>query len=264
MIYREMLNTILSELEERKRRLEVELKSAPAGALNIRSQNGRNYYSVRYPKVGNRKKVYRKGISGDKRLVRALVRKKYLEQAVAGVEKDIHLIRKVLKEYVDTNEESVMHGFLERYPELRNCIYGGRQSDREWASDYMPVQGLHDENLKSTSASGAKMRSKGELIIAGRLDYYHIPYRYEDQYRHPDLDRVPDFKIRRPRDGKIIYWEHFGLVNDEGYMENTGLKLTEYEVHEIVPWDNLIITYDQKDGGIDVRIIDAMIQGWLL
>lgn len=259
-----MLNSILRELEERKRRLETELKTAPPGALNIRTQNGKNYYSVRYPKTGNRKKVYRKGISGDKQLIRALVRKKYLEQAIEGTQKDIQIIRKALSGYVDTNEESVMMGYLERYPELRAHIYGGRQSDREWASDYTPAYGLHGENLKSTSANGIKMRSRGEIIIAGRLDYYHIPYRYEDQYKHPDLDRVPDFKIRRPRDGKIIYWEHFGLVNDDEYMKGTGLKLTEYEVNGIVPWDNLIITYDQIDGGIDVRIIDAMIQGWLL
>ena len=68
----------------------------------------------------------------------------------------------------------------------------------------------------------------------------------------------------READNKIFYWEHLGLVADSGYIDNNLLKLREYEQIGITPWNNLIITYDQGDGGIDVKIIDAMIQGYLL
>jgi hypothetical protein len=78
------------------------------------------------------------------------------------------------------------------------------------------------------------------------------------------VDRVPDFMIKRPRDGKIIYWEHFGKTDSGGYLSGNEVKLIEFEGVEIAPWDNLIITYDTKDGGIDAKIIEAMIQGWLL
>lgn len=264
MLYRQMLENIHKEMTERKQLLTRELADSPRGELNIRTQRGKNYFTIRIPKGGNKKKTERIGITGNKPLVMRLVRKRYLEEAIKRLDRNIKVIETAIAKYVESDEQSVMSELIIRYPELRKGLYKDALSDEEWASDYTPAYGLHGENLKSTSANGIKMRSRGEIIIAGRLDYYHIPYRYEDQYKHPDLDRVPDFKIRRPRDGKIIYWEHFGLVNDDEYMKGTGLKLTEYEVNGIVPWDNLIITYDQIDGGIDVRIIDAMIQGWLL
>ena len=47
-------------------------------------------------------------------------------------------------------------------------------------------------------------------------------------------------------------------------MSGNELKFVEYENSGIVPWENLIVTYDTEDGGIDARIIEGMIIGWLL
>jgi len=40
--------------------------------------------------------------------------------------------------------------------------------------------------------------------------------------------------------------------------------LQEYEEAGIVPWDNLIITYDTIEGGLRGDLIEAMIKCWLL
>ena len=53
-------------------------------------------------------------------------------------------------------------------------------------------------------------------------------------------------------------------MNDPDYMDSNRSKFAAYETVGIVPWDNLIITYDQADGGINEKLIDAMIHGWLL
>jgi hypothetical protein len=37
-----------------------------------------------------------------------------------------------------------------------------------------------------------------------------------------------------------------------------------YEEYGIVPWSNLILTYDDASGGIDVKLVDGLIRGWLL
>lgn len=264
MVYKEILNNIIEELYELKERYSKELENAPIGELNIKWQNDRHYFSVRIPKEGNRKKVRRKGISSDMDQVMQLVRKKYLKGALKRLERDIYVIKTAIDKYQEINEEAVMESFLERYPELEPGIRYGLQSDEAWAADYTMPENFHEESRKSTAATGIDMRSKSEIIIASRLDFFKIPYRYEEQTRHPDLNRIPDFTIRRPRDGKIVYWEHVGMVNDEGYMEDLPRKLTEYEVNGIVPWDNLILTYDKDNNGIDVRIIDGMIHGWLL
>lgn len=264
MVHRQELDRIRSVLKENKADLESELKTLPQGQLYCLQRNGRWFYYELFPKKGNRKKEKRVGITGDVDKIFALVRKYYITRAVALVEKDIKVLDMAIKHYADFDEESVMAKLLDKHPELSEGIYHGQQSDEAWADDYERQKDFYDKDLKDTSAKGIKMRSKNEVYIASRLDHFHIPYRYEASVPHPDVDRVPDFTIRRPRDGKIIFWEHLGKTGDKGYMSGNEIKFIEYENAEIVPWDNLIVTYDTPDGGIDAKIIDAMIQGWLL
>ena len=264
MIHRKELERLCNVLRERRGTLEKELKSLPDGSLHCLQADGRWYYYQLLPKKGNRKKEKRIGISRDTEKIFGLVRKAYIKKALGRIDKDIKVMEMALKHYADIDEESVMAKFLDKLPELSDGIYHGRQRDEAWADDYERQQDFYAEKRKHTAADGTSKLSKNEMYIAARLEFYGIPYRYEESVAHPDVDRIPDFKIRRPRDGKIIYWEHLGLTGDDGYMKGNELKLTEYENSDIVPWDNLIITYDTPDGGIDGKIIDAMIHGWLL
>jgi hypothetical protein len=229
----------------------------------MRNRN-KTFYYERFPQKGNRKKERRVGITLDSNRVHALVRKEYLLKAIALVEKDIRTIEMAIKHYANYDEESVMAKFLEKHPELGEGVYHGKQSDEEWADNYVRQKGFYEEDLKHMSSDGVRMRSKNEVYIASRLDHFGIPYRYEAKVNHPDVSGVPDFTIKRPRDGKIIYWEHLGKTDNEEYLIGNRRKFEEYKNAEIVPWDNLIITYDNAGGGIDAKIIDAMIQGWLL
>lgn len=264
MTHRKELERIRNILLERKSALENELRTLPEGTLYCSRRKDWWVYYQLLPKKGNRKKEKRIGISRDTEKIFGLVRKAYIKKALGRIDKDIKVMEMALKHYVDIDEESVMAKFLAKHPELSDGIYHGRQRDEAWADDYERQQDFYAEKRKHTAADGTSMLSKNEMYIAARLEFYGIPYRYEDSVAHPDVDRIPDFKIRRPRDGKIIYWEHLGLTGDDGYMKGNELKLTEYENSDIVPWDNLIITYDTPDGGIDGKIIDAMIHGWLL
>lgn len=55
-------------------------------------------------------------------------------------------------------------------------------------------------------------------------------------------------------DGSLLSWEHCGLVGDPSYMFKHKRKLEQYEEYGIVPWRNLIVTYDDEKGNIDGRI----------
>lgn len=264
MIYREQINGILEELRKRKDQIQEELKILPEGYLNIRMKKQKAYYTWQIPAKGKRKKFFRKGISKDSEQIERLVRKRYLEGALERVVKNIEITEAVLQKYRDFDERSVMKEYIEKHPVLKSAVFYGKANSDEWVAKYRKPVDFYEDGLKSTSSSGARMRSKGEIIIASRLDFYEIPYRYEAPIEHPDLKRIPDFTIKRPRDNKIIYWEHLGLINNEGYLKGNIQKLEEYGDIGVTPWSNLILTYDQADGGIDVRIIDGLIQGWLL
>lgn len=264
MVYREQLQNICKDLKEQKRQLENEQEYLPEGYLNIRKYKGKNYYTWQIPKKGRRKKIYRKGITRDKDQINKLVRKRYLDGALLRIDRNISLLEKMTEQYKNFDEASVMVDYIKKHPDLREGLRYGNMSNEEWAADYRKPVGFYEDGLKSTDSSGSRMRSKGEIIIASRLDFFGIPYRYEARIPHPHVNRVPDFTIRRPRDGKIFYWEHLGRVSDARYLEENIRKLKQYAEIGITPWDNLIITYDQEDGGIDVKKIDAIIKGWLL
>ena len=264
MIYKERIRIILEDMLEQKRLFDEELKNLPDGFINTRKSNCKVYFTWQIPKGGRRRKTFRKGISKNDDLINKLLRKKYLKSAIRRIDNNIRLFEKTLCNYEEINEEAVLGTYLLKHPEMEGKLKHGRAHVDAWAEGYRKTVNFREDGLKSTSSSGSKMRSKGELIIASRLDFYKIPYRYEAPIEHPDVKRIPDFTIKRPRDQKIIYWEHLGMMDNEGYRRENNRKLQEYEDINVTPWNNLIMTYDQEDGGIDVRIIDGLIQGWLL
>lgn len=264
MIYKNELARLASLLRDREEDLTAELRTLPAGTLYIRFWNGRYYYYERFPAVGNRKKERRYGISKDNEKIFGLVRKRYVNAALDIVRRDREIIEKALIRFRPSDEASLMDDFLKRYPQLDEGIYSVRNSLKDWADSYKPDETFYAQDLKSVSHNGVKMRSDGELYITARLDHYGIPHRYEAPLNIPDLGYHPDFTIIRPRDKKIIYWEHFGMVNDDNYVMGSVEKVIKYIEYGIEPWDNLIMTYNNKNGGFNAKLIDCMIEGWLL
>lgn len=49
------------------------------------------------------------------------------------------------------------------------------------------------------------------------------------------------------------------MMSDPRYRASNKWKLDQYEKIGIVPWKNLIITYDTEDGGINTGIIESEI-----
>ena len=263
MYYKEQLVALRTGLKDQLEDMNRELKHLPEGNLYIYQKCGKYYYCQRISDGSNHKNERRVAVTKDSETVLALVRKKYVTGAMENIRKDIELLDNAVRNYSPVGEEQVMLSFLKKHPELARGINYGFRDPVEWAADHTPPE-FYEEDLKSVSAQGEKMRSGGEMYIASRLDHFGIPYRYEDDTGIPDLSYAPDFKIMRPRDRKIIYWEHFGKVNDYTYVRDNIHKVSTYIEYGIKPWDNFIMTFNNEKGGYDGKLIDAMIECWLL
>ena len=264
MFYKTDLERIKRELIERQEDLLQEIKQLPEGELVCTDQDGNRRYFQRIPATGNRKKERRYGIKKKPEILRELVRKEYVIKALKILDKDVKTLETAVDKYQPSDENSVMSAFVTKYPELADGIYRGCFDEEEWKRRFSRIENYHPENLKHTAMDGTKNRSKNELYIASRLDHHGLTYRWDTPTGIPGLFRAPDFTIRRKRDGKIIYWEHMGMMYDLESRIDNKRKLEEYEAAGIVPWDNLILTYDTKDGGLRADLIEAMIYGWLL
>ena len=104
--------------------------------------------------------------------------------------------------------------------------------------------GFQDGRIYVTN-SGIRVRSKSERIIADALDQYKITYRYEAEIALGGVSRSPDFTIYKTFDGGIVLWEHFGLMDQDGYRQKSIEKLALYERYGFFPFNNLICTFEE-------------------
>ncbi len=130
----------------------------------------------------------------------------------------------------------------------------------KWTMKSYATNPYYTENLVHKSSSGNLLRSKSEVIIDMSLYNAKIPYRYECQLALGKNILYPDFTMRHPVNGRVIYWEHFGKMDDVEYANKACEKIKLYSSHGIIPSVNLILTYETKDNPLTVvkvqRIID--------
>ena len=264
MFYKDELERIARDLTQKKSDLLEELKYLPEGELLCTDEGGYRRYMQRLSATGNRKKEHRFGVKKKPEVLNGLVRKEYVTETLKVIDQDIRTVEHACKMYKPVDENTVMMQFLAKYPELLSGIYHGMADPEEWAKRFPRMDNYHPENLKHTAADGTKSRSKNELYIASQLDRYGLIYRWDCPTGIPGLYHCPDFQVLRRRDWKIIYWEHCGMMDDPDYRKGNEQRLKDYEKAGIVPWDNLIVTYDTIEGGLRADIIDAMIKCWLL
>jgi ATP-dependent DNA helicase RecQ len=93
--------------------------------------------------------------------------------------------------------------------------------------DYLNTDAFNRAKVHQTLA-GELVRSKNEVIIANMLYQAGIPYTYEERLFAPDgSNRLPDFTIRF--NGKVYYWEHLGLLDQEDYQREWQEKSAWYQ-----------------------------------
>jgi len=121
----------------------------------------------------------------------------------------------------------------------------------------------HPEQLTHQTSFGYAVRSKSELLIDYALHVNQIPFRYECPLELSNTIFYPDFTIMHSKTGELIYWEHFGMMDDPTYCKNVFSKLNLYIANGIIPNINLITTYETKDFPLDTKQINDMINLYL-
>lgn len=123
----------------------------------------------------------------------------------------------------------------------------------------------YEQALIHRTLKGDLVRSKSEVIIANMLYESGIEYEYEKELDlGEDGIRIPDFTIEDAESGNCFYWEHCGMLGDAGYNKHWKEKKALYKKHDIVEEDNLIVSRDSLNGGIDSAEIMRLIEKYLM
>lgn len=131
---------------------------------------------------------------------------------------------------------------------------------RNWQNEDYPRSDAYPEHLNIKTFKGDLVRSKSEESIANALYLKRIPYRYENIIFLEDIEFAPDFTIRHPETGEIIYWEHFGRMDDPEYAQKTFHKLQVYSRNGLILGKNFIATFETKDNPLTDEMVEKMIQ----
>lgn len=209
-------------------------------------------------------RMLRKGVTKDTEFVRKMARKAYLKKALGIVERDIEVMERAVRCFVPVSPEDILNSIPSAYRDLpAEYFFNKNRTGGDWANSEYEQSNYMPENKVHLTSKGLYVRSKSEAIIAEELYKHKVPFHYEEVLKIGENIVIPDFTIKNHA-GEICYWEHCGLTGDPEYMQRHNEKLRLYEEVGIVPWKNLIVTYDDEDGKINIAIVESEIANKLV
>ena len=265
MIFYHELREMRTRLEKRRELVRQALMACPQGYLLKTKSAGRIEFIHIYYEGGLRRKKRIKEGSPEAIM---LIKKRCLETEKGILDNNINLLEALIDGFIPTGASSIIAGMPENLREYfsmasyQSAVYRSKELE-QWAMAHYEQSNFMPETKIHTTSWGLKVRSKSELLISEIYREKGIPFRYEQVIHFGKNILVPDFTIMRA-DWKLFYHEHCGMPGDKKYMENHKRKLEVYESLGIVPWDKLIITYDSKEGNLDLKIIESEISSKLI
>lgn len=238
--------------------LQKEISRLPDGKL-VCSNTGK--YTKWYNSNGHDKVYIPKK---SRKLAVDLAYKKYLAVKLDSLVSEIHAIDFYLRHHKDS--VSAVSSLLRTpcYQQLlSDCFRPNSTELSEWANASYNRSTSHPEKLTHRCASGNIVRSKSEMLIDTFLYTHKIPFRYESPLSLDGITLYPDFTLRHPVTGSFYYWEHFGLADEEDYLNAAFKKLRLYASHGILPTINLITTFETKEFPLNTEFVESLIHQYL-
>ena len=261
-MYRQLIlrQFIKSELERYKvleHKYRQDLAVLPKGSITKTKED--KFYRI-YRDSG--KQIKRKLTSDDNELLASLRKRRQAKSALPYIADIISMYEFILNNEIIYDPIAIESTLPEQYrdPASSYMFLPGDINPVVWENSSYNSNDFHSEALIHVTEAGILTRSKSEAFIGTQLERHNLPYRYE-----PELDLgfrkiYPDFAVFLPEERRVVYWEHFGLVDNPAYMMNALHKIDDYIKAGYYPGINLIITYETKEQPLTIATINEKIE----
>lgn len=244
-------------------KLEKEISKAPEGSLVTIKARGR--YPQYYHYIEGDREKGKNGRYLSKRefkLVQRLAQKQYEIEVLECVKKRANAISVFLKKYQENDTEAVYEKASE---EKRKMITPWFETEETFVNKWKEkVRGSANEfpkGIEFYTEAGECVRSKSEKILADGFRRMGIPYVYEPELELTDGSRIyPDFALLHKGKRKMVYFEHFGMMDYAEYSVKAIKKITKYEENGYWFGDNFLCTFETSENPLDMRIVEKMLK----
>ena len=255
---------------------EAVLAASPDGHVLLQNNHGYDRFIHIYTKDG---KTFRRGINRNEEMKRRLARKAFAEASLIILRENASILSGAISRMIPFDPDAILADMLQAYRKFPEEYFFDRDQinvsmdledearsrigrHRDFGLQQYEQSDYHQEKRKTRTSRGLLTLSKSEAMILEKLDSYGIAYHYEERRVLGDKWIVPDFTFEGAG-GRLIFWEHLGMMSNPGYAEDNIEKLRRYQRAGITLGDDLIITYEMGDS-IDMRVIDAAIRTELI
>lgn len=251
------------ELELMSAMVEERIDEAPQGTLRISHTGGYTQFYHRIEPGDTRGKYIRKK---ECELARLLAQKEYDIRVLDEIKKQIDEIEAFLNSYKPQNITNVFDEInVYRKPMVTPVAISDYDYAMMWKNVDYQGKGVSDDAMELYSDAGERVRSKSEVIIANKLHNLGIAYRYEFPIKFMSGRIVyPDFYCLNVRKRREIVYEHFGMMDDPEYANNTVKKIEEYQRNGYWLGKNFIATFESSRKSINTLEIEELAKQYLL
>ena len=255
--------------------------------LMIAMSRGRYRFYAVAEKDGKRVKHI---IDGDKGRIYRLAHRAYMKELANRLQRNCALLDRAIERMLPTDYLDILKSLPKNYdlldpsrvlrPEAFEDEYAypnpsrnefpvearlsiGNLDPYEWAARLYCENTKHSEHKIHLTRRSILCRSKSEALLFEIYDSLEIPFHYDEVITIGSQPISPDF-IGVRRDGALIFHEHVGRF-DEEYRSSNDWKPGLYAVAGICPGVNLIYTYDNVAGALNVNLARELIKDiyWL-
>lgn len=281
-------NEEIDLLEKLIKKVDTKLINVPEGSLKWQNVKGKTYYYHQYvlkeknikenieSKELNKSDIKEKNqkskiqidyIKKDSPLAKDLANKHYYNLLKLALTNNLKELKRFESKYQGDKLDNIYDSLPEERKKLVTPLQLSiKEQVRLWNEETYEPNNMYPENLRYETEQGEMVRSKSEVIIANIL-YKHrkdILYKYEKPLMIVVDGRekviYPDFTIINIHTGKVTYWEHAGLMNDEFYATEFVRKMNNYVTNGLVIGKDVIVSYEAQGISLDIRVIKNLVK----
>ena len=246
------------ELEEIKKKCEDMLEKSIEGKLRICRDKDRIKYYHREKPNESKGKLLKKS---EFKVAVNLAEKDYYSRLNKLILSKLDMINLCLEKYPFETLDTVYSGLNAYRKQLVNpMIISDEEYVRQWSSEKYEGRPFYSSDASFITKENEHVRSKSELIIADRLHYMGVPYKYECPLYIKGMGNIyPDFTILNIKNREEIYLEHFGMMDNPEYIKTFLKKQSTYINNGIIPGKNLFMTFESGDYPLNIKELEKIL-----